>query len=521
MKHERHSKTQTGDPVPAQDGGPASLDFDSLRQENKALREAIECNPMPYCVYDSDQRLITSNSAYRRLHPALAKMRSEVGSNHPIYYKDVVRKQLEGTIPDEELEAQIEARMIEQEYADGTVVSRQYGDQHFRVLKFKLPSGGAAGLAFDVTEVRAREADLAEQYKRVEAANHDAETALVAERNAKQNSLHLSELGEWLQSCQSLQELFRVVERFMAKMFPCSSGQLYIYSNSRDVLDGACHWNGDVAPHSHIDPSDCWALRRGRVLHFGSGFAELLCDHLVHSTRGDIDAARYVCIPITAHGDTVGLLHLLQDRPGFDNSTIDLGLAVQCSEQISLAIANVKLRDELHEQSNRDALTGLFNRRYFMNSCRSHFVAAEREKYEFSIISLDADHFKHLNDVHGHEAGDIALASLAKCIKDVAESVGIPARLGGEEFSILLPKMTLKAATKLAEVLRCKVAELEILYAGVVLPKITISCGIASSNSCGTTPREILRAADVALYRAKEQGRNRVVAHCDKTCPST
>ena len=376
-------------------------------------------------------------------------------------------------------------------------------------------SGGFVVTFTDVTEMRRKEAELAEAKRQAEQAQATAQNALDDERSRKREARMLSELGEWLQSCKSLAELFDVISRFMAKLFPGSSGELYIYSNSRDVLDGSCSWNSETLK-AHIQPDDCWALRRGRMYKFGAGSVNFTCNH-ANEIPAESDSVRYLCLPIIAHGDTVGLLHIRFDRERDDEGALipfDEGVhafAIQCSEQISLAIANVKLRDELRDQSTKDPLTGLYNRRYFLERCRTEIGHAERYNQSIGLISIDADNFKMFNDNHGHDAGDVVLRTIADQMETLFDQDEVVSRFGGEEFSILLPNTSSDTAMEKAELLRGVVEQSVIRYGDKALPKITISVGLAMYPGAGTTPLELLKSADEALYAAKDGGKNRVV----------
>ena len=379
-----------------------------------------------------------------------------------------------------------------------------------------MRKGGFVVSYTDVTEARQKEKELAQAKMTAEAAENAASSSLNDERARKHEARMLSELGEWLQSCKSLEELFDVISRFMAKLFEGSSGELYIYSNSRDVLDGSCSWNSD-ALKAHIQPDDCWALRRGRMYKFGAGAVNFTCNH-VTDIPADTTASRYICVPIIAHGDTVGLLHIRFDRDSggeqSDLEPFDEGVhrfAIQCSEQISLAIANVKLRDELRDQSTKDPLTGLYNRRYFLERCRTEIGHASRYNHTMGLISLDADNFKMFNDNHGHDAGDIVLRTIAELMTSIFVDGEVVSRFGGEEFSILLPEASRETAMIKAEQLRLAVEQKVIRYGDKALPTITISIGVAMYPAGGTTPLDLLKVADDALYAAKDSGKNCVV----------
>ena len=185
-----------------------------------------------------------------------------------------------------------------------------------------------------------------------------------------------------------------------------------------------------------------------------------------------------------------------------------IGLAAV--EHISLAIANVKLRDQLRDQSIRDVLTGLLNRRYLQETGRREFQRAARNRQPVSMLSIDVDHFKTFNDNHGHDAGDTVLRAVGEALSSTFRGDDICCRFGGEEFVALLPGSPIDVAAERAEELRAKVEGLVIRYGDDNLPRITISVGVASFPSAGTGPMEVLKVADSALYRAKELGRNRV-----------
>ena len=321
----------------------------------------------------------------------------------------------------------------------------------------------------------------------------------------------LSTLNEWLQSCNSLHELYDMVGAFLAKLLPHCRGSLFIYANSRDVLESAKAWNGGKITQP-MHPDDCWGLRRGRTYTYGEHEIDFPCEHVA---AADPDA--YCCIPILAHGETIGLLHL-EFTVDADERQVskaeDLAeqrrLGVVCAEQISLAIANAKLRDQLRDQSIRDPLTGLFNRRYLLETCRREFARAARNKQGVGVLSIDVDHFKKFNDNHGHDAGDIVLRAVGGCLETMFRSEDVPCRFGGEEFVVILPNCDLAAAARRGEELRAKVEGLTVRYLDQNLPRITISVGVAAFPDAGGAPEAVLKVADQALYRAKEQGRNRV-----------
>src|SRR5216683_1778500 len=297
-----------------------------------------------------------------------------------------------------------------------------------------------------------------------------------------------------------------MVAEFLGRLLPGCGGSLYIYANSRDVLESAKAWNGGkMMPAMH--PEDCWGLRRGRPYTYGENEISFLCAHVAPPSPGE-----YCCIPILAHGETIGLLHLQfgcghqsnDEKPSKEAIAEQRRLGLICAEQISLAIANVKLRDQLRDQAIRDVLTGLFNRRYMLETCRREFARADRAGQSVSILSIDVDHFKKYNDNHGHDAGDTVLRAVGNCLDTTFRAEDVPCRFGGEEFVVLLPGADEGAAALKAEHLRGKIESIVVRYLEKNLPRITISIGVATFPASGANPQAVLKAADDALYRAKE-----------------
>ena len=367
--------------------------------------------------------------------------------------------------------------------------------------------GGFVVTFTDVSEVRRISSTLAEAKQSAESAESHAKQVLQDERARRAESRALSDLDEWLQSCKSLSELFMIVEKFLAGLIPDSRGELYLYSNSRDVLDGVCEWGKTGTISDHILADECWALRRGRAYHYSPHALCFPCEHLSGNEEDVKD--NYICVPVVAHGDTVGLLHVQFDKKCSHSDAKKMGgFATRCAEHISMAIANVKLRDELHDQSIRDPLTGLYNRRYFLDAMRREMSVSDRGGTGFGLISLDADKFKAFNDNHGHDAGDAVLRALAEQMVASLPKAAVSARVGGEEFAVLLPQSNIKDSLKTAEKLRAAIADLEVRTSFEVLPKVTISSGVTAYSGDGTSPSVLIKRADQALYAAKAAGRN-------------
>jgi diguanylate cyclase len=167
------------------------------------------------------------------------------------------------------------------------------------------------------------------------------------------------------------------------------------------------------------------------------------------------------------------------------------------------------LQAQLRDQVNRDPLTGLYNRRYFDATLERELARCKREQQGLSVVMIDIDHFKRINDSYGHQAGDEILKLLAVSLNERIRASDVACRYGGEEFLLLLPKVTPKIAIERAEQWRAAFAADTIRFDGAQV-RATISAGIASYPEHGETPEELIRSADLALYCAKSEGRNRV-----------
>jgi diguanylate cyclase (GGDEF)-like protein len=164
----------------------------------------------------------------------------------------------------------------------------------------------------------------------------------------------------------------------------------------------------------------------------------------------------------------------------------------------------------LRNQSIRDSLTGLFNRRYLEESLELECSRAERSKDPISVVMLDVDHFKRFNDTFGHDAGDIVLKHIGEILRRSIRQGDVACRFGGEEFVLVLPGTGAAEALAVAERIRQSAQKLEVVYRSQSLGRITVSLGVAVYPIAGETPAELIEAADQTLYKAKNAGRDRV-----------
>jgi hypothetical protein len=217
--------------------------------------------------------------------------------------------------------------------------------------------------------------------------------------------VRLAELGNLLLACDTSSEAYLVLGRTARELYGQLSGAVYLYGASRNAVALVMSW-GDLPVVKTFPPVDCWALRRGRPHHMSGAGAELTCRHIL---AGTLSSA--LCVPMLAQGEALGVLHLAGAHGLGDRGITPLGrrLAIAAAEACALALANIRLREKVADQSLRDSLTGLFNRRYAEESLEREIARATRDGTCLSVVMLDLDHFKAINDEFGHDTGDRAL----------------------------------------------------------------------------------------------------------------
>jgi len=329
---------------------------------------------------------------------------------------------------------------------------------------------------------------------------------LDAERRKDQHTKDLIlQLMHRLQACRDETELADVVPLFAVQIFPELAGHLFLMNEGRSVLSGKSAWNDPVHSSEAFPPSECWALRRGRLHVSDDMHGDVPCQHLRQDRSGGS-----LCVPLAAHGDTVGMLYFeSEDGQRLAATRIYIELI---AENLGLAIANLQLRDRLTNLATRDALTGLLNRRALDDSLNR--LRREEKDLPASVLMVDIDHFKRFNDDHGHDAGDFVMGQVAAIMTDVVGKDGAVHRYGGEEFAVVLRGNSPNAALNLAETMRQAIESAPITYLGRPLGTVPISVGVASTTANRPTST-LMQRADAALLRAKSHGRNRSIADRD------
>lgn len=211
-------------------------------------------------------------------------------------------------------------------------------------------------------------------------------------------------------------------------------------------------------------------------------------------------------VPISYRNTVIGVLVIEDDRNSRNWEDEELLMVKTVSDQLSVAISHARLFRQVQTQAMTDALTGLYNHGYFQERLDRETKLADRNNDQVSLILLDLDHLKHINDTHGHRTGDAALCHVSSIMKSTVREVDICARYGGEEFVVILPQCDRASAIEVAERLRQSIASTPLILA----EQVTASIGVATYPSGAKNKEELIEMADRAMYLAKAAGRNRV-----------
>lgn len=432
-----------------------------------------EYNPSPTLRVDADGRVVLANPAAR--HSGLA-----------------VGTRLASVVPavgDLDL-----GLLIAQ---NGTqVLEASLGGRTLQLTLRGLAERGVANVyTSDVTELKRAEDALR--------AGNDELRRWVGEleRHRHDSDVHI-ELGALLQSCESVEEAGHVIERLVPSLFPESSGAIFLDLPQTSVLQCIGQWGAHAPGATTFHRDTCWAVRRGQLHAVEQVHTGLACPHLLDGYQGFS-----MCLPLRAQGAMPGILTLRGEGKLLDAS--GQRQARLLADTVGLAIVNLRLRESLREQSIRDGLTGLFNRRYLEETLAREVARAGRERAPLSLLMIDLDHFKLVNDTYGHSAGDRVLQAVADMLQRQVRSADIVCRYGGEEFAVLMPDTATDHAVARAEDLRRSAQALE-LPGPAADASLSMSVGVATYPAHGRRAADLVRASDAALYAAKRHGRNRV-----------
>nr|WP_249426051.1 diguanylate cyclase [Enterobacter bugandensis] len=313
----------------------------------------------------------------------------------------------------------------------------------------------------------------------------------------------LARMTQRLQGCENFDDVINVAELFAPNIAPGIAGRLYVFDRDPWQMRCVAQWLSPADDEATFHPDACWAVRRGQSHPPVNGEPDVACYHLPES-----QAESALCVPLIAQGEAIGLLSFQNITP--ENAPARAYLELM-AEALGLALANQRLRDALLEKALFDPLTALRNRHHLEDTLHTQMTQAMRNGEPLSCMMIDIDHFKSINDRFGHEAGDQVIKNVATIVQRAAHDGGLAFRYGGEEFLVLLPGAGEAEAHACAQKIYNGVHALSLRYGLTEIGPVDVSIGIASYPEHAQSDN-LLRAADVALYRAKELGRSRIVS---------
>lgn len=319
----------------------------------------------------------------------------------------------------------------------------------------------------------------------------------------------INKMNSMLQECNKLSEAYETIKLTAEELFLGFNGGLSILNTKTNNFEVIIQWGDSELLKPLFNIEDCLSLRKRREYLINNTSNVMVCNHFISRPIS------YMCLPLSNKISHMGLLVIANSK---QDSFTDhhLQLATSFSEVIQLAIMNIKLRESILDASIHDPLTQLFNRRYLDETLSRDLRLVIRDNKSLCVAMLDLDNFKSFNDQNGHEAGDAILQEIGSILNENFRESDIACRFGGEEFLVVLVNSDLSSSYLRLDRIREIIKERKVYYKGNLLKSITISIGVAEAPMQGSTVKEIIDAADEALYSAKKSGRDRTVAFTKK-----
>jgi len=341
----------------------------------------------------------------------------------------------------------------------------------------------------------------------------DVTAHVLVEMELEQRNQELALVGEmveYLQAVESSDEVFEIAASFCSRLFGTLSGGLFLQNESGHMLEAMTSWGDGAWGDQVFPPESCWAMRRGRRHGSLTTSDSPRCAH----AADDVEAL--LCIPLIVQGQETGLLALAESATVHSSDTspssaASEALAVSVCEHLGLALTNIRLRESLREQSIRDPLTSLFNLRYLKETLEREISRSARSGKPIGLMMLDIDDFKEFNDTFGHSGGDALLCELGTLLNSLTRVEDAACRYGGDEFVVLLPESSLDVMLLRAEEIREAAKRFNVTHEGSALDAVTLTVGVAVYPDHATEMAGLLRAADEAMYEAKQAGGDRVL----------
>ncbi|MGH2787308.1 MAG: diguanylate cyclase [Actinomycetota bacterium] len=331
----------------------------------------------------------------------------------------------------------------------------------------------------------------------------------INELSSSRNQLEraVRRVGETLRSTHDMKQMLESIVNTAADAVRADAAVLWMFTATRESVYPAIIRGVVGGSMESIRVGDGIA---GQVAERGNSIVLPSDDIAPRRARGEPDFPVAAAIPLYSQARLMGVMTIYRKDPEDTLTRSDVDTMIFLAEQGGVAIENVLLHEDAQRLSLTDGLTGVWNRRYFQMQFRQILATASRFDRPFSIMMLDLDHFKRVNDTHGHQRGDAILVEFSQRVSGALREIDTFARYGGEEFICLLAETGLGGAATTAEKIREVIKSKPFGGMGDEPISLTVSIGVASYPEHGDSFRGLVEAADQALYRAKQEGRDRV-----------
>ncbi|MGM0418406.1 MAG: sensor domain-containing diguanylate cyclase [Thermodesulfobacteriota bacterium] len=331
----------------------------------------------------------------------------------------------------------------------------------------------------------------------------------VRELNSRRRDLSvLTGMYDDLYKCKNKEDTYKIVGKACSLLFPDFSGAVLSYDETKGFLKPVYQWNSGGVLHGAVPVKDCPAMIYRACVRSFTSSTESDCAHISRHT-----SRQFYCSPVFSMEENVGVIslnHNTEEEHISESKWREMQMVLSTvTDYFKAAYINLSLKNRLKNESVKDRLTGLYNRRYMDSALTNEISRAKRYSSSLGILMFDVDYFKKFNDSYGHNAGDRILKAIGKWFLRNTRKEDIVCRYGGEEFVVMLPGITLQDLVKKGKLIKDGISsEVNIAYEKQVL-SVTVSIG-ACCLSGSTLDESVITKADEALYRAKNKGRNRI-----------
>ncbi len=475
-----------------------------LADTNELLNGILEGSTDLIAAMDLNYNFIAFNTAYKEEIYKLLKIDLQKGMNFSVLMEKMTSENREKSFS-------LWRRALQ---GQPFTVIESFEDKRFSDLDFEIhfnpicnARGELVGASHTTTNIFYR----LQNERRLRASKKELELMVLNLEKQNKELGFLEELMNVLQSSNSREELIQPISTFIKMILSPTSGVMYfIDKENGNVLKETFHWGKPISHQTEIMKSDCWALLRGKMHQVARNEKLVVCDH-VGTDLERIEVC--ICHPLYAQGIMFGLIYMEIDIEEDALSKRLIYLFQILAEQISVTLYNINLREELRLQITHDGLTGLYNRRFFEEYLVKELLSAERASTSFSIVLVDIDHFKKINDKYGHLLGDKVLQSVAFELRNQCRKSDVICRWQGKEFLLFLRESSLDDAIAKAELMRQSIENLTIEMNDESTIEITVSIGIAVYPFDGKDLDSLIVHVDDVLYMAKKKGGNRVITN--------